>query len=779
MAVSFLANSWQLANWGFSAGDIAALAGAGRNVITWLSASGRDKILFEFLKITPGDLGIRRGLINPVALNQRWGKKIVLFQNGQRCELRPAGRTAEIENIDAFTWIMTIIVVCLDQVVSNTMLQIIVGEFITRLFEDSTLDLEYLQHEIPTHIQGWRSTACVRDMVAKAQHTWKALEYQQQHLPGFAPPDEKEEIIQMLLWIVIGKSARYSTASTDVFSLTILLGEMGFDLLKTGLPSDRFDESYAVAVFDDSTIRKPAGEIKSCGNRHGMRIPLLSMEESISLWPGTLDNNRRRNIFLNGMEAGSNILISAYLAEPNQNRGPDFKVTAASNQSFGRGDSNAFRLAQQYLLLSTREAVNGLQNLIESWAIHSAKERERVVRYLEGRALLETDMEYLADLQIFLLGYYYASFVPIVNTSQLPSQEAFGSWSWYDLEFMDLIAKFVNSCYSRTNTAKCVRWYEVMKVVAYLFAGGEKDQLDALTFGTVGLLSKLTILNASLLGDVDTPDRVGKFVLLDIDPTGIPSNSRGLVLPGKQAGCRAQTAISPAVSKIQHLGSEELDFTSHIQPAWGFDPNHVLVTYRHKGRLVHKMNPRQMEISVLKWSTKSEIGEDSDVLGNVVELNDKILLKELPRNSKPARLAGPSKDARPEERVRPNLATESRHPGSNSVMAKTSRFGGIFTDPYAGVDAFQLFQVTLPEFYGGNIVMARQAGGSSATGQNALIFPVKGLKRARACIVSMYKDHTIEDNLAGMYGPGWEAWGQSFPGALVCEMPGNWHVVLP
>lgn len=94
MALSFVANSWQLANWGFSAGDIAVLAGAGRNVITWLSAEARDRNLLDFLKVSPTGLGIRGGLINTASLNQRWGQTAVLFKNGRRCELnRVVGKT--------------------------------------------------------------------------------------------------------------------------------------------------------------------------------------------------------------------------------------------------------------------------------------------------------------------------------------------------------------------------------------------------------------------------------------------------------------------------------------------------------------------------------------------------------------------------------------------------------------------------------------------------------------------------------------------------------------
>lgn len=78
--------------------------------------------------------------------------------------------------------------------------------------------------------------------------------------------------------------------------------------------------------------------------------------------------------------------------------------------------------------------------------------------------------------------------------------------------------------------------------MVYLFGDGEKAQISSINYGIVGAISKLVVLNASLLGDADTVRRVGMFVLLDIDPTSISSNSRGLLSCAKQAPCIRQIA---------------------------------------------------------------------------------------------------------------------------------------------------------------------------------------------------------------------------------------------
>lgn len=103
MAVSFASNSFQLANWGFSVGDIAALSGAGRAVITWLTAAHRDRGLLDFLNTSTSDIGLRRGLVSPEALNQRWGRELSLLHNGRRRDYRSNNPDERVENLDRFT----------------------------------------------------------------------------------------------------------------------------------------------------------------------------------------------------------------------------------------------------------------------------------------------------------------------------------------------------------------------------------------------------------------------------------------------------------------------------------------------------------------------------------------------------------------------------------------------------------------------------------------------------------------------------------------------------
>ena len=791
MAVAFVANSWQLANWGFSAGDIAVLAGAGRSVITWLSASGRDRVLLDFLKTTSSDLGIRRGLIDPIALNKRWSKKIVLFRNGERCVLEPTGKKLEIENIESPTWVMTIIVACLDVVVSNSVLRTIVVDLVTRIFEESTVEIEYLQHEIPEHIEGWRSTACIRSMVVRAQHTWKLLEEQRFHLPGFAPAGESEEIVEMLLWIVTGESFRYSTSSSDAFCLAILLQDLGFDLLRTGRSGDTFDEAHLVVIFDTSVVPRIGVGILSPSKRHGMRIPLQCPEECVSLWPGPLvKNNHRRQNFVNGLEASADIRISTELSDSTWK----FLVSPENRAPPGRGDQDAYRLARNYLLLETENALTAMLELIQSWRIEDSKERGKVVRCLERRTVLDTDKEYLADLQVFLLGYYYGVLIPHVDTSQLSSQEAFGSWTWYDLDFLERVVKVANRYgeFEQPNSNHFSR-DDIMSLVALLFAGAESHQLEGISsfkYDTYGLVSKLTLLSASLLGKCDTPDKVAKFVLLEIDPTSIPSNSQGVIRAAQQAKC-AQSSAKPFDNpRIRDLNVAELDFTSHIQPAWGIDPDQCLLTYRHHGRLVHKVHPGEVERAVLKWSYIIGTQPERDMShANEVTISPNLLLAQALSNTSSIKPARPSDDNRSRR-----LAEPPQRPIGRSAAAKASQSHEVVSSHRFAPELCTFFQASLSDFHGGNVVIPGGDDPSAERGK-VLLIPSRGLQRARCCIAAMYKDHVKGtlyyqdrardpvralalafplDKWHSQFGEDLNAvreqWRNSFPGALSCKM---------
>lgn len=279
MSLSFATNSTVLSQWGFSAGDIAAMAGAGRVVGTWVIAQARDRNLLDFMRVDVNDVIVRKGLIDRFVLQERWGTKLVLLQNGRKRVIRPPGQKA-VENLDNFTWLMALVVASLDSAVNLTNLKNIMKEFLTMLFGDHEDGLDFLLHELPRHIEGWLSIATVRTITARARQEWKYLADRGVHEPGLIPDGDVGEISRLLAWIAGSHEQHYETSSGDALSVAVVLQVIGLELISTDQSVKEHDENRLVVRLTRDPIGKTSKTLYwQLGQRWGMRVPLQCMQE--------------------------------------------------------------------------------------------------------------------------------------------------------------------------------------------------------------------------------------------------------------------------------------------------------------------------------------------------------------------------------------------------------------------------------------------------------------------------------------------------------------------
>ena len=722
--------------------DIVTLAGVGRSTISWLINSARDEQLLKLWNVDLHELDLRPGLIDHVALNKRWGRRITFLQNGHVRSSDLGGKS--IENMNQFSWIMTIITCCLDVASSNAFLKEIIVALAIRIFENKAeTDIkEYLQYEIPEHIQGWRSAACAREMSKKARMKWAALEACQSRLPGYIPSNEAEEVTQFLYWLVATKTASFSTASSDVFSLAILLQEMGFDLIRVGKPNDTFDESIAAVILDDSIIAAQDRQsiTKSEQFRKGMRVPLQYMTETVSLWPGSTDNNnRRRKVFADGMAAAGGITMQA-CSSPwgNRDLGTALHIQSAETKPLTRMETDIFDLGEQYLLINTQQALDALKQLIDSWHIPGRDQRATVIRGLGLVGRRDDDFELHAEIQIFLLGYYYAGLSSILDTSQLSVKEAFGAWGWNDLQFFDAIRSFTKNRLNYAGPGNLHWKHEILKLVAYLFAGSDVDQLSLIKHGVVGVLAKLSVLSAGLVGDADTPEKITRLILLDADSSCIPSSQHGLVVSGIQADCKTESSLNDNAAGMWDAPHEGPDYTSHIEPAWGYDTSHCLIAFRYKGRLVHRISPSEAEAAILEWYPKVSYSSESSKQFDLALLG--------------------------------KINLDLYQAGSSNSLSK-------FT-----AEQFlpAMYRATHPEFCGGKIFQGVRAivpiQGQPFRWERDCITVVatKGLPKARTCILAMYAKDFADSIVTFKEFP----WTKYFDGCIPFETRNGGLILL-
>ena len=84
------------------------------------------------------------------------------------------------------------------------------------------------------------------------------------------------------------------------------------------------------------------------------------------------------------------------------------------------------------------------------------------------------------------------------------------------MELFQLLRSFVATRHHRKINAGKDNVYvfyrhEILKILAFWFAGANLDQLENVKIGTLGVIGKLFIVNSALLGRVTEADHIGKF----------------------------------------------------------------------------------------------------------------------------------------------------------------------------------------------------------------------------------------------------------------------------
>jgi hypothetical protein len=650
MALSFVGGTVTLANWGFSVGDIAVMAGAGRKATTWVFAQFKDQNLMDWLGVDVDTLLKRKALCDTAELHSRWDKKITLIQNGQKTSItsKAGTKVPVIESMGRFTWMMTLLTAALDATMQKSTMHELLVRFLLKLFEDNESGEEFLKNEAAQHIQGWLSAACVRSIALKARNVWDSLEKKEQHQPGYIPHAELDAIYHFLLWLVAGKDNVYRTPSTDIFCLAVVLEQIGLKIKTTLKANETFDEADVVIVWDNQLA--PTALVRAYSKfRPGMRIPLSHMEEVASMFPRSEDRNKLRGLFVLGMKAveldGIILQPAAFQENLPRVKGSPFleseqdlyyEVKITSRGAIPKLVDDIHRISGWLLPVESPAACTRLMEVVDELSQSSGEEHNihTLAFSLDNQQEnsrsfgLKMDYDYgdaLIHLQAYFLGYWYNLLLPLLDTSQLDSQEGFGSWSWADLECLDFIREMVRTrMHQRTKNGKRVFLYrhEVLKLTAYLFGGAEIGQIRRAMYGSVGIIGKIPVLYSSLVRG--RPKNFGKFSLLDIDASAIPSSDSGIVMPGDAKAARflkstevtnRSTAILPQmlqdvqVESLVQANVGEEDFTLHIEPDWYNDSQTCLVVYRHKGRVITRANPRQIDLALARHIFDKEAEE--------------------------------------------------------------------------------------------------------------------------------------------------------------------------
>lgn len=208
--------------------------------------------------------------------------------------------------------------------------------------------------------------------------------------------------------------------------------------------------------------------------------------------------------------------------------------------------------------------------------------------------------------QAFLMGYYYGVFLPLVDTSSLEVQSIDGAWGFLSTDLIFFMHIQFRSNFHRGASGNPaterggVSGYEGPGVI------GRQDMLAVLSrlflsypitipsLGSntwcLGVVRKRALFIKSLVSSCNTPKEVAKYVLLDVDVGGIPTDSEGLVRPGIAETPDLNLVTEPVGKAVRLQGLSE-DFTKHVEPDWDGNPETSLLCIRYKGRRLTTLNP--------------------------------------------------------------------------------------------------------------------------------------------------------------------------------------------
>ncbi|KAK5125563.1 hypothetical protein LTR08_005282 [Meristemomyces frigidus] len=408
---------------------------------------------------------------------------------------------------------MTLVVAALDCSVSVTALNRVVSKLLEDAFQDSPAGMEYLRRELSQHIQGWRSSACVRMLLAKATTTWRRLEQEGHHWPGFIPANDETELHEFLVWLITGDDhdRSFKTGSSDVFCFAALLEEIGMELFTTHDQTQMEPHLLCVSFSEELAARRRTE--RNAGERWGMRIPLDSMEECMSLWPGDQGfRNDLRGIFADAMHQLSEDETRARFTFAHGR--PYYRIeTGYVPERRKRLAGTENRAATMFLPKHAYRSASYFGKLISRWPEADLIKFETQLRHDPNAERMDSfhgllSRETFAKLQGFLMGFYYALLYPLLNTDCLLTREAFGCWGYCDVGFLKRIASVIDR--SRSNQAIGGDWTsfrrsDVLGLAAYMLAGAELETVDRTTStASIGVLAKLSVLTGTCLGAVDS-----------------------------------------------------------------------------------------------------------------------------------------------------------------------------------------------------------------------------------------------------------------------------------
>ena len=618
---------------GVGAGDVSAIFGLSKRIGNWLSAAPGDDEFLSMLDEDEFNILRRRGLVDLPSFNKRWRKEIRLYANGKPLVFKDKDADKVLGQLSRFTAIMVCVVTALDTFATSSVSRAVLSNVLMELLQATDMGEELLATQYPNRLSSWRSLSCLRGFMAEAGEIRRKLLDRGVILEGLIPAGESKMMEEFLLWLLSDLTDRYTTSSSDIAGLAACLSELGIDILSIeGLGAQPRDTScrlvYSKTSLVSSQTHRRLLSPEIFRRELSTTVTLLHPEESIVYFPTSLEiHNRCRQAWKAGQRAANYIALGIIVPDwalsfgevevPEDlrysfiNRGTESQRVTVEMQEIA--SAHAFLLNQELFVelqgCLGRESLSNLAWLSRQTGLMSSQMAQVDIRG-EDVTHPAFDDEYKINLfcifQSFFMGYYYAIFTRVLDTTSLKTQTVEGNWGFRSTDFLSHMRHNfwkLKPPPEETLRHTSISRQTLLEVFAMLFlnypvriASSENhEETDRFGDWCLGVVAKKTILVNSLVNKCYSPGDIGRFILLDVDVGGIPRDHAGLIRPGLQRDFieiekTDTTKMLPVISELVEKSPSE-DASVHIEADWDGNPDRMLLCARYRGRRFMTLSP--------------------------------------------------------------------------------------------------------------------------------------------------------------------------------------------
>ena len=611
MAVQAVAGPGSLISLGISISDVATFYGLAKRVGNWLSAVSGDQEFLELLGQDELDILQRKGLIDIQRFNKRWGSRMVLLENGRHTTLTGEASEKNLDRFSRFTASMVCVIAALGAFATQKSVLAVLKDVLLELLRTTEWGEDIIAAQFSGRVHCWQSAADVRGLSAKAREIRLGLLNRKEILDGFMPEGESRLMIEFLVWLLSGTSATYTTPSSDVAGVGLCLSELGMDILSvTGFRSEPPQTPCRLEYSTQAPfqLKNPAQYIASYMSRFACTtVSLKAPEESLTKFPIDYHTSCRcRQAWSSGRKAAEKAAWTVRV--PRKTTSEDLRyIFYDIGAKPERTRTQIGALIEAHALIFNREVCLELEFTLqrESDATLDWMLDQTTDGFLDTDKVCNTHFDHIEKInaftvfQAFLMGYYYGVFLDLVDLSALQHMVVEGTWGYRETSFLTLMRTlYIGACQVQEPGVFSLSRENVIGILSLILCGRtvtvrlERESWSKNNW-CIGVVGKRTLLVKSLLKPCQTLQDVGKFVLLDIDVSGISRDTQGFVRPGIADLDRFDTNSSFLKGELPPCVSEppSQDVSFHIEVDWEGNPENILLCVRLNGRRIGTINP--------------------------------------------------------------------------------------------------------------------------------------------------------------------------------------------